>query len=177
MTDHKNRSDREAAVYTVQEWLAALKNCGMPLPDVVPDGIFGERTKEAVSVFQGLKKLEQTGAVDYATWTALYDAYLEARKSVCRPAAIRPFERRLCGGKLCRGDRMPLIYILQAMIEELSSVYELPESVEMNGVLDEKTGSDIRALQKLWGLPPTGEIDKETWNMLADCYNALALRE
>ena len=38
------QEDRKNAVYTIQVWLSALYNSGMPIPYVVPDGIYGSQT-------------------------------------------------------------------------------------------------------------------------------------
>ena len=46
------RPYEQNAVFTLQRWLCALKNAGLPLPEIIPDGIYGEETRRAVAVFQ-----------------------------------------------------------------------------------------------------------------------------
>ena len=40
------------------------------------DGIYGERTKEAVRQFQSVFGLGQTGVVDYLTWYKIQEIYV-----------------------------------------------------------------------------------------------------
>lgn len=50
---------------------------GYPLiPNVAEDGIFGQRTAEAVRVFQGIFGLPQTGVVDFPTWYKISEIYV-----------------------------------------------------------------------------------------------------
>lgn len=50
---------------------------GYPLiPKITADGIYGERTAEAVKVFQKVFNLPQTGVVDYPTWYRISDIYV-----------------------------------------------------------------------------------------------------
>lgn len=50
---------------------------GYPLiPKITADGIYGERTANAVRVFQKVFNLPQTGVVDYPTWYRISDIYV-----------------------------------------------------------------------------------------------------
>ena len=49
------------------------------------DGVYGEKTAEAVKIFQGVFNLPQTGVVDYATWYKISDIYV----GVSRIAELR----------------------------------------------------------------------------------------
>ncbi len=50
---------------------------GYPLiPKIAEDGKYGERTAEAVSVFQNIFKLPETGTVDFATWYKISEIYV-----------------------------------------------------------------------------------------------------
>ena len=46
------------------------------IPVLVADGIYGERTAEAVKVFQRIFNLPQTGVVDFPTWYKISDQYV-----------------------------------------------------------------------------------------------------
>ena len=46
-----------------------------PLPDVVPDGRYGDSTERAVAAFQKTAGLPQTGRADRQTWRAMAEAY------------------------------------------------------------------------------------------------------
>ena len=50
---------------------------GYPLiPKVAADGVYGEKTAEAVRTFQKVFNLPQTGVVDYPTWYRISDIYV-----------------------------------------------------------------------------------------------------
>jgi hypothetical protein len=46
------------------------------IPTLTTDGIYGPMTAEAVSTFQGIFGLPQTGVTDYATWYEVSDIYV-----------------------------------------------------------------------------------------------------
>ncbi len=46
------------------------------LPTVTADGIYGERTAEAVQTFQRIFRLPQSGITDYATWYEISNIYV-----------------------------------------------------------------------------------------------------
>lgn len=46
------------------------------IPTLTTDGIYGPKTAEAVSTFQGIFGLPQTGVTDYATWYEISDIYV-----------------------------------------------------------------------------------------------------
>ena len=55
------------------------------LPSITPDGVYGNRTKEAVQKFQSVFGLPVTGVVDYPTWYKISDIYV----AVSRIAELR----------------------------------------------------------------------------------------
>lgn len=73
-------NDRTAATRMVQTFLLELSYADTPIPHLVVDGVYGERTRRAVRIFQNMKGLPATGRTDFLTWTALYEAYLASRK-------------------------------------------------------------------------------------------------
>ena len=58
-------------VRDIQHMLNILSLSHPAIPRLVEDGVFGERTLEAVMVFQRDFALPVTGRVDYETWLAL----------------------------------------------------------------------------------------------------------
>lgn len=63
-------------VTTIQNQLNTISNTYTAIPKLRNDGIFGEQTQEAVSVFQGVFNLSQTGVVDLATWYQISQIYV-----------------------------------------------------------------------------------------------------
>lgn len=67
---------RSDAVSQVQELLNAIAEVYTAIPEISVDGVFGERTQEAVREFQRIFKLDATGIVDYPTWYKISEIYV-----------------------------------------------------------------------------------------------------
>lgn len=65
-----------AKVRQMQEQLNAVAQAYPAVPKVSVDGIYGEATKNAVRIFQGIFGLTQTGITDYATWYKIQEIYV-----------------------------------------------------------------------------------------------------
>lgn len=63
-------------VAQLQEQLNRIARNYPAIPTVDADGIYGERTAEAVKTFQKIFSLPQTGEVDYPTWYAISDIFV-----------------------------------------------------------------------------------------------------
>lgn len=63
-------------VAQMQEQLNTIAQVYSAIPSIVADGVYGERTKEAVRVFQQIFDLPQTGIVDFATWYMISQIYV-----------------------------------------------------------------------------------------------------
>lgn len=63
-------------VSQIQEQLNIIAGAYPAVPTVTVDGIYGDETKNAVRVFQGIFGLGQTGIVDYPTWYKIQEIYV-----------------------------------------------------------------------------------------------------
>lgn len=72
-------------VRQLQEQLARISRAYPAIPTVTADGIYGNRTKEAVEKFQSVFGLPVSGIVDYPTWYKISDIYV----AVSRIAELR----------------------------------------------------------------------------------------
>ena len=66
-------------VSSLQYMLDQLSRTYHFLPQLAADGVYGERTLEAVMRFQKEAGLPVTGRVDQTTWNAIRDAWLALR--------------------------------------------------------------------------------------------------
>ena len=135
---------------------------------VIPDGISGPETMQAVSAFQRIHGLPVTGVTDRNTWEAVVAVY--------EPALVEQDEAYglniiLEPGQIIRkGERHPHLYPVQGMLMVLSEVYQSISQPSQNGILDDPTADSIASFQYLSGLPATGNLDKHTWKHLALQY-------
>ena len=72
-------------VRQLQEQLQIISQAYPAIPSITADGIYGNRTKEAVAKFQSVFGLPATGVVDYPTWYRISDIYV----AVSRIAELR----------------------------------------------------------------------------------------
>lgn len=161
-------------VRSLQTMLRIIAQEDEQQPSLVPDGIYGNQTSTAVSIFQRNHALPVTGVTDQLTWEAIVAAYEPA---VTRIGSAQPVELILHPGQVIRrGQQEPNLYIVQAMLTVLSQIYSSITPPSQNGILDEATAAALEGFQSLSGLPETGELDKVTWKHLALHYPLAANR-
>ena len=132
---------------------------------IVPDGIYGPETISAVSAFQRLHGLQVTGITDQPTWEAIVSQYKPALINIDE---AQPIEVILNPNQIIRrGERHPVIYLTQGILAVLSEVHQSIAAPGMNGILDTATADSLSSFQQLHSLPMTGELDKQTWQLLA----------
>lgn len=166
MTQPEHFSD---SIREVQERLRSLHFGGYPIDLIIPDGIYDEPTRTAVSQFQRFIGLPITGIVDRATWDALYGAHRAAEFERSRPNPLYPFPES-AGYVLTPGEVSDIVMIIQLMLDTLGAHYDGIE-VTPTGEYDDQTRRAVENFQRINALPVTGHIDKATWNRLADVYN------
>ena len=114
-----------------------------------------------VQAFQKIYNLPATGEVNRATWDAIVRAY---RKQTAEPDALNVFPS--AGYVLREGDSGTLVYIVQAMLNDIGSRYDNLAPVAINGSFNAATTNAIRGVQQAADLPQTGAVDRDTWNWM-----------
>lgn len=154
----------EQPIRSLQTMLRVLAEYDKKMPTVVPDGIYGPTTMQAVSIFQRQNDLTVTGTTDQETWEAIVAAYEAA---IVKVSKAEPIEIIMDPGQVFRlGDSSPYIYLLQSMLTQLSFDHQSIIEPVHNGTLDDITSESLRGFQQLAGLQVTGELDKITWKHL-----------
>ena len=138
------------------------------------DGVFGERTLEAVMVFQREYHEPVNGVVDLGTWEAIRDAYFKIELLYGTPPALNVLPN---GGYTAdEGEEGEPVIIVQAMFVSLAKQVTNFKPCEIDGCNKGNTQADIRIIQGLAGLPVTGVLDRATWSFLVQLYQALVTR-
>jgi len=131
---------------------------------VIPDGIYGPSTVNAVTDFQQLNGIPVTGITDQRTWDTIVKAYEEAIIRAGKPQYI---EVLLDPGKIIKqGEKDPHVYLVQSMLTQLADDYGIIARPTHSGIMDSDTVTSLESFQKLTDLPITGEVDRLTWNHL-----------
>ena len=157
------------AVRKLQAMLNRLGQVYPQLPALAEDGDFGERTLEAVMIFQRDFGLPVTGAVNGATWDALHWHF--RRTHPCRSGLCLP----VLEGAVAPGGRGDAVRVAQSALGRLEGVLAGIEGVERDGRLRGATARALRAVQQGAGLPETGALDEGTWQALSLLFRAAAL--
>lgn len=155
-------------VRSLQTMLRVIREDAGYTDNVVPDGIYGSSTMEAVSQFQREHGLPVTGVADQTTWEMIVEEYHPA---LTRVGPAEPLQLILNPNQVIRrGENHPYLYLIQAMLVALAEVYGSVPAPAITGVLDFATAEALAAFQYLSDLSQTGEVDKITWKHLALQY-------
>lgn len=155
-------------IRSLQTMLRVLAEKDSSYLPIVPDGIYGPETVQAVSVFQRNHGLPITGMTDQATWESIVAFYEPA---LIEQDSAQTLEIILNPGQVIRrGERHPNVRLAQAILFTLSEIYESVSQPTMSGLLDQPTSDSLASFQSLSGLPMTGHLDKHTWKHLALQY-------
>lgn len=165
---HENNAD---AIRNLQRYLRTLSYFDSRIPELPIDGVFDSATEAGVRAFQEGAGLPVTGRVDRETWERLYEEYREDQRRRDAPARISHFPRLPENYTVELGEQQFLVSIIQHALQELSILYQWPAEVTISGIYDEPTAAAVRLFQEKNGLPPTGGVDRTTWNALAEAYN------
>ena len=132
------------------------------LPRLTPDGVFGERTLEAVMLFQREFFPPVTGRVDQATWEAIVALFVQARARLAGPLPCRGYPN--CDFSVQPDQDSVHLYLVQSMFRALARLLNGIQSTPVTGQNDTATQHNIRWVQQLDGRPQTGVLDQDSWN-------------
>jgi len=161
-------------VRSLQTMLRVLSFYYPAIPRLIPDGVFGERTLEAVMVFQRTFALPVTGTVDNGVWDAVVLAYTAASGRMAPPlgAAALPDWRFT----VSPGQQSVYLHLMQAVFLSLSSVLEEITPCPVNGSNTGACTRNVRWLQRKAGLRETGIAGKAEWDFLTRLHTVFVLR-
>lgn len=161
-------------VHSLQSMLRTLSFYHPALPRLIPNGVFGEPTLEAVMTFQREFGLPVNGIVDNATWDAIVTAYTAAALRMSRPLAVSNL-----GGwqdSIAPGQSSVYLHLAQGLFQALSTVLEEVLPCGGDGTNSASCAQNIRWLQQVGNLRNTGIFGKEEWDLLTRVYGAFILR-
>ena len=163
-----NESFVSQPVRSLQTMLRVLGEDDPALKNVVPDGFYGDQTRNAVYHFQRSRGIAPTGVTDQQTWERIVADYTPA---LTRLMPAEPVTIILEPGQIIRrGEANPFLYVIQGMLMTLSEIYQSIGEPSMSGILDAATADALSTFQYLSALPQTGNLDKVTYKHLARHY-------
>lgn len=156
----------------IQTYLREIHHSGADIRSVIPDGIYGQCTRDAVSDFQRSTGIPETGEVNKDTWNAIFAAYDDARRNLNMQEGITPFPA--LDEIMTEGDSGTSVLMLQAMLNTIAGMHINIAMNDMNGYYGENTALAVSEIQAASGLTPTGMTDIRTWNTIVRIFNAAA---
>lgn len=151
-------------VRSLQTMLRVIAAHHIDLPSVIPDGIYGQQTMNAVSAFQRKFGVPVTGVTDQATWELIVSVY---QPSLVHVTPAEPLQITLEPNQVIRrGEHHHSLYLVQAMLLAMAEEYGSIPAPPISGILDTGTADSLIAFQRLSGLPITGDLNKVTWKHL-----------
>ena len=144
------------------------------IPKIVPaNGNYGESTVQAVSTFQGIFGLAQTGTVDKQTWYKIKFIFTAVKglseltgENLSEQEVELQFPRQLELGDF--GFEVRYVQFFLNVIAYFNP--EIP-TVNSAGVFNEAMREQVLAFERFYGLNPDGVVDFRTWQLIRNVYN------
>lgn len=161
-------TDRENAIYELQQYLRNISRNISDEPAVIPDGVYSEETKKTVEELQRREGLTVTGVVDFETWEIIRRLNDRAVYENTLPVQVAPVKNEDL--PLRRGDRGSFVKTLKQMLDKVAEGYANFNKTTEDDVFDGLTEREVLRWQETAFLPLSGEADRETWDSLAGFY-------
>ena len=155
-------------VRSLQTMLRELSFHYPVIPRLIPDGIFGEHTLEAVMLFQRELAPPVTGVVDSRTWEAIRREWVKLERELVPPRSLRIFPGE--GAQMLPGGEGAYMVLPQTMFQLLRRRLEGIVEDEADGQHGDASVQNTLWLQNLAQLEETGVMDRATWDMLSRLY-------
>lgn len=159
----------DSPIHNLQVFLRTISAHYSDIPNVIPDGVYGEATEKSVRAFQKKYNLNETGVTDYETWDAISALYNDiVIKQTPRKLNVYPEEEL----NALNTSYSPTIMIIQSMFVSLANEFSNIQKLEVTGEFDDATKSAVESFRYAGGLEPRNSIDIEFWNHLTALYEA-----
>ena len=157
-------AQKKAHIKELQSCLHVISYYNTKIPCIIPNGIYDAETQNAVKAFQQYYNLTDSGEVNTATWDKIMSVYQHFVNTAPQPLEVFPKKPDTV---MHPGDHCFTVAMIQAVLFELSQTYTNLPCVHVTGDYDTETVQAVQLFQKICGLPVTGDVDCQTWNMLA----------
>lgn len=157
-------------VRVIQYYLNVIAYFNQSLNNFAIDGIYGEDTANAVSVFQNFYSIAPTGTVDKTTWEKIREIYDDIRNNL--PEGYSGNKAKLYPGYvLSEGMRGENVRDLQTYLARISTfITEIP-TIAVDGIYGPATSNAVRIFQRLYKIPVSGSVGPVTWFNIAREYD------
>lgn len=165
-------TDKQKAIMELQQKLRDISKVQTDVVSVIPDGIFGDETEVSVKSFQRKSSLTETGKVDFDLWEKISAEQRKALFELSDPVQVIAIKREDL--PLVFGQVSKKVHMLNMMLNHLSERYSNFGNVGHGDEFTRDTEREVRSWQGVINHEVTGEVDKLTWNALAEHYLLLS---
>ncbi|MCM1133708.1 MAG: peptidoglycan-binding protein [Ruminococcus flavefaciens] len=140
------------------------------------DGIYDDATVEAVRVFQEVFDLGVTGIVNEATWYRILYIYTSVKRLAelnSEGVALEDVTPQYMED-LAIGMQGNEVRQLQYLLAVIGAYYSAVQPVEITGYFGEETEKSLKSFQRVFGIPQTGSLDRQTRNDIYRAYMGIA---
>ncbi len=160
-------------VRTLQLRLNRISDNYPSIPKIaIPDGVFSFDTEDAVKRFQEIFDLTPDGIVGNATWYKilfLYNAVKRLNELNSEGITLNEVTQQF-DEAVVPGDSGNTVRNIQYLLSYLAQFYSEIPPIEIDGIYGTATQNAVRAFQRLFELPITGEVDTLTWDSMYRTY-------
>lgn len=160
-------------VVVIQSELNRISQSYPEIPKIPKaDGIYGPRTEASVRKFQELFGLKVDGIVGRTTWYEMVRLYT----AIYRLSELRSKGQQFYSvswaypNAIQQGDRGQSVRQLQYMLSIISEFVSQVPPVEIDGIFGPATRNAVISAQRYFGLPETGAVDEDTWDLIYDQF-------
>ncbi|MBQ5591173.1 MAG: peptidoglycan-binding protein [Clostridia bacterium] len=147
----RNEEERKEKIRQLQRYLREIAKNDTRIPLLAIDGIFENKTEEAVTAFQTVYALPITnGEVDEQTWNRIYEEFIKLKgielSCSCFDVLSNP------DALLREGESGYAVYFLQVMLLRISDRYSNFPRVNVSGIIDEITLEALSEIKRVHNL-------------------------
>ncbi len=163
-------------VSAIQRDLRRIRINYPAIPPIVTDlGIYNQETVDAVKKFQEIFSLPITGIVDKATWYKIKYIYTSVKKlSDLYTEGLSPDEANFQYRDILQyGDTGIEVEYIHYYLGAIAFFDNDIPSLKTNSVYNDNTVTMVSAFQEKYGLPVTGKMTYQDWNVLKKTYDSI----
>lgn len=168
-------NDERHNIFELQTFLKKISQTEPTVPFLNADGIYGEKTREAVKKYQELRRLPVTGTADYDTWNKISDEYFKLIELTAEALPFYVFPPELL--EIKTGDSGDAVYVIQLILNNFALVYSNFSSIPVTGSYGSETAEAVKNFQSASMLTQTGTVDRPTWNEMTRLYRTFLINK
>lgn len=150
----------------MQAYLNMMQERGFIVTRNLQDGVYGVRTRQAVTEWQQYAKLAMSGIIDDVTWDSIVNKLRELRIVTNIPVASNTFY-------LTRGNQGLSVFKMQEYLNEIAAKNPCLRPIPVDGIYGPRTTTAVQQFQYLYDLMIDGNIGKATWDAIVNTRNFL----